>query len=95
MANQEVQLMSMMDGQVVVYITYDVDSPTEDEDLEAYRVVWDIPAGHAVRANIYRVSSGQVWRTALLEGQGEWADTRPFGPVKKKAELRFELYGED
>lgn len=87
--------MSMMDDTVVVYVTYDTSDATVDEDLVAYRVVWDIPVGSAIRANIIRLSSGNVWRTTLLTGQGEWADSKPFGPVKKKDELRFELVGED
>jgi hypothetical protein len=91
MAVEEVQLMSLMDGMVVVYISYDRSDATIDEDIEAYRVVWDIPAGQTVRANIWRNTSGNIWRTADLTGQGEWGDTAPFGPVRKKDELRFEL----
>lgn len=91
MAIEEVQLMA---GRwVTVYASYDTDDATEDEDIEAYRVVWDIPAGRSYTANIRRTSSGQVWRTTVLSGQGEWADTKPFGPVKKMADLQFEMVG--
>lgn len=91
MAVEEVALMS--GGGVTVYVSYDTSDTTVDEDIEAYRVVWDLPPGKSYRANIIRLTSGQVWRTALLSGQGEWGDTAPFGPVKKKDDLRFELVG--
>ena len=55
MADEEVQLMSMMDEMVIVYVTYDTDDATVDEDLEAYRIVWDVPVGVTVTANIWRV----------------------------------------
>ena len=90
-AIQEVKLMGS--GGVTVYVSCDTDDATIDEGIEAYRVVWDLPPGKSYRANIIRLTSGQVWRTALLSGQGEWADTAPFGPVKKKDDLRFELVG--
>lgn len=93
MAVEEVQLMSIVDDAVVVYASYDTSDATEDEDIEAYRVVWDIPAGETWTVNIYRTVSGSVWRTTDLTGQGEYSDTKPFGPVKKMADLRFEVVG--
>ena len=92
MASQEVQAQSLA-GTVTLYVTYDTDDETIDEDLDAYRVVYDLPVGETVRVNIIRTKTGRVWRTTDLTGQGVWGDSGPFGAVKKVADLQFELVG--
>ena len=91
MAINEVRRSETANGAVTVLLTYDNDDGVLDPDIEAYRIIWDIPAGMSATANIYRNSNGSVWRTAELTGQGEWSDTAPFGPIKKVDDLRFEV----
>ena len=90
MTSQEVQTQSLA-GKVAVYVTYDTDDATIDEDIDGYRVVYDLPAGETVRVNILRTKTGRVWRTTDLTGQGEWGADAPFGAVKKVGDLQFEL----
>lgn len=79
------------EGRVQYYETYDTADGVFDAPLESYRVVWDVEPGTTVHMNLWRNSSQSPWRETDLTGQGEYSDTRPFGPVKSNTDLGVEV----